>query len=352
MNRARRWTLRFVIVPPLIIAAIALFNVVIDPYSLTPYNLLGIPNKFARDDRTEKVNHLLASPRYDTLMLGSSRVYAINPRLAGRYLGGTVYNAGVGTARPEDHLGFLLFLERIGKFPKNVILGLDFYSFNPELETNSYFLRNRELNFLNAAPDSTDYFGKFVSVDALRASASTLENFLLHPEAKPRFDRYGGAHGASEVFAFAPLHPGTATRFPPEKIVKEVRFIKTVAYPRLSAARLAYLKRLIALCQEHGARLYLFLTPLQGDLLDAIDDDPALRERLLAFKTYLHAQSGYFDFMTHNSVNDNAFYFTNPTHTTIETGNLILAKLFQEKHLDLPEGFGVFRPKQSRVPAN
>lgn len=352
MKRARRWVRNLLIALPGAMLVIFAFNYIIDPYSITQYNLLKIPNKFARDDRIEKVNHLRTHPAFDTIMLGSSRVYSMNPLMVSRYLGGTTYNAGVGTARTEDHLGFLLLLERIGKFPKNVVLGLDFYSFNPQLETNSYFLRNKALNFLNQTPTDDDYFAKFLSVDALRASFKTLKNFLLHPDEKPRFDRYGAAHDASQTFEFYVKEPHSGKRFTPDQIEREVRFIKTATYPRLSQKRMRYLARIVDLCSKHHCKLYLFITPLYGGLIDAIEQDPQLHRRLAEFKGAIAEKSAYSDFVTKNALNDDPAFFTNPTHTSAKSGNTVLGRLFNDENLTLPARFGISIPKKRQVPSN
>lgn len=340
---ARKWTLRFVTITPLLMGLTLTLNLVVDPYSITPYNLLGIPNKFARDDRVEKVNHLQQAPRYALLLLGSSRVYGINPLFAQRLTGLRSYNAGVGTARIEDQLGFLLFLERIDKFPNTILLGLDFYTFNPALETNSYFLRNHELNFLHARTGSQDYLAKFISVDALGATYKTLVNFILNPEAKPRFNVYGSRTGSETNFALPQTSNTNDTRFSSEKITREMRFITTTAFSELSAVRLRYLERTVALAQKHHARLILFITPLASQLQDAIDRDPVLRLRLAEFKAALNSIAPYYDFATHSAINATAAHFTNPTHTTAQTGNLMLARMLDPGTVSDFELFGVYR---------
>ena len=343
MTQAKRWTRRFVAIPLLLLAAVALVNFIVDPYSVTGYNLLSIPNKFARDDRDEKVNRLMTAPRYDTLLLGSSRVYSINPLTVESYLHGSAYNAGVGTARIEDQLGFLLLLDRIHKFPRTVLLGLDFYTFNPEVETNSYFLRNPELNFLHQTVPSSDTLAKFLSLDALKASYKTLANFLLHPDARPRFNQYGGKQGSEAVLGLPDLNRKEASHFPLEKIDRELKFIKTATYPEISTARMQYLERIIALCKQHHTRLIVFITPLSSDLLAAIGRDPVLSKRLAEFKTMLATRTSYVDFAAPSPVNDDAYYFGNPTHTTFQTGNLILMRLLDGGNPVLPSRFGMPR---------
>lgn len=347
--RLRRWVRLYITVPIALIILIFSFNFVVDPYSMTAYNLLDIPNKFARDDRKEKVAKLYTEPAYDNMLFGSSHVYTINPLMVEKYLGGRSYNAGVGTARIEDHLGFLLFLKRIGKLPKNIILGLDFYSFNPNVETNKYFLVNDELNFLHKNAESDLYFSKFLSIDALRASYKTLHNFLNNSTDKPRFDGYGTTWGASKVFSYFPeeIHE---KRFDAKEVDKGYHDVKTIKYESISPERLKYIREIIALCGENKIEYTFFITPLSGQLLSRIQKDPVLLKTLGSFKKELSTITDYYDFLTHNAINDNRLYFADTMHTWPFTGNLILARLFNDTNVTLPKSFGVYVPRREDRP--
>jgi hypothetical protein len=344
MMKTKKWITLFFLIPAILIGIVLGANLLVDPYSMTGYNVLEIPNKFARDDRVEKVAKLKTSAPYDNMMFGSSRVYSMNPLMVSRYLGGTTYNAGVGTARIEDHLGFLLMLKRIGKLPKNVLIGLDFYTFNPEVETNQYFLKNEDLNFLHAASANENYLSKFLSIDAFRASYKTLKNFLSDSREKPRFNEFGSKGNTQTEFGFYPKANDSNSTYSRPELIREYHFVKTVSFPALSQKRLEYLRRIKRVCRENNITLYLFTTPLHGGLIAKIDEDGALSRRLDRFKHEIRAIAPYHDFITRNPINDSAAYFSNPTHATTATGNLILARLFKDKTVNLPEAFGVYRP--------
>ena len=347
MMRLRQWIRLYIAIPIVLITLIFSFNFIIDPYSMTSYNLLDIPNKFARDDRKEKVAKLYTEPTYTNMIFGSSHVYTINPLTMEKYLEGRSYNAGVGTARIEDHLGFLLYLERIQKLPKNIILGLDFYSFNQNVETNKYFLVNDELNFMQKKTDSNVYFSKFLSLDAFRASYKTLRNFLKDSQERPRFDTYGTSSGASKVFTYYPEEIKQST-FTDALVQSGYRDVKTVEYTVVSKERMQYVQDIVTLCQKHNINYTFFITPLSGQLLSAIENDQVLSETLHRFKIELSNVTHYYDFLTHNKINDNRFYFGDTMHTVPFTGNLILARLFNDKNIELPPGFGVLTLKRQK----
>jgi len=345
-----RWIKLYITIPIILITIIFSFNFIIDPYSITSYNLLNISNKFARDDRKEKVAKLYIEKRYDNMLFGSSHVYSINPLVVQKYLGGRTYNAGVGTARIEDQLGFLLYLERINKLPKNIIIGLDFYSFNQNLETNKYFLLNDDLNFLQKKASSDLYFSKFLSLDAMRASYKTLKNFLKDSTDKPRFDDYGTAGNASSIFTYYPKSIEDKY-FKKKKVEDGYKDIKTIKYMNISKNRLQYIKDITTLCKRHNINYTFFITPLNGQLIDKIEEDKQLFSTLKQFKKELSYITLYYDFINHNKINDNRSFFGGDTmHTIASTGNLILARLFNDKNISLPKNFGVFVPKKEVQP--
>ena len=325
----KRWIQLFFIIPSVILSIIISMNFLVDPYSITSYNVFHIANKFARDDRIEKVAKLKHHKAYDTVLLGSSRVYSWNPLMVSRYLGGSVYNAGVGTARIEDHLGFLLLLARLNKLPKTLVVGLDFYTFNDELETNKYFSKNSDLNFLHAKVNHENYISNFVSIDATRASFKTLKKHLSSSTSKGRFDSNGAANAASENFSFK-REKSTCKEYSLADILKELAFVKTLSYQKISTKRLEYLDQLIVLCAQNNIKLYLFMTPLHASLLKVINEDKLLSKNLKSLKERIAQKHPFYDFMLRNSITQNSVYFSNLTHAHAEVGNRVFSSMFDE----------------------
>jgi hypothetical protein len=182
-STSKKVWVKLLIISTIVVATfIFLLNYIVDPYNITNYNLLNIKSKFARDDRIEKVTFFKTLDKFDNIILGSSRVYSMNPDIVSNHLGGTTYNFAVGGASVEDNLGVLLYLQREKKLPKNIILGADFYTFNPNVPPNKYFLKNKELNFLVYENFQSDSISKFFSIDACRASFTTLKNHIKNKE--------------------------------------------------------------------------------------------------------------------------------------------------------------------------
>lgn len=344
-NKYKKWVVVFSVASISMLLLVICVNYIVDPFSITGRNLLNIKLKMVSDDRTEKVEVVRNRSHYDNIMLGSSRVYLMNPLMVSRYIGGSTYNLGVGTAQPEDHLGFLLLLEKIEKFPSSVILGLDYYSFNKRLETNKYFLRNEDINFLHIKPEQSSELVEFISLKMLKASVLTLKVHLGLKKAERHFDENGASSEGSTVFDYYPVKDKVEDIYALARTNHASDFIYNPKYTDVSEDRLSYLKRVVALCKKHDARLVVFVTPLYGRLLQDIYADENLNHQLDKFKKGVAEITAYYDFLTLNEVSRDARYFADPSHVKATTGNFLLARLFSDDSVAVPEGFGVFVEK-------
>ncbi|MDY0117093.1 MAG: hypothetical protein RBR59_05925 [Sulfurimonadaceae bacterium] len=300
-------------------------NFIVDPYNITKYNLLNIKFKFARDDRTEKTNYFISLKPFDNIMIGSSRVYSINPAKVSEYLGGTTYNFGVGTATVEDHLGILLYLQKEKKLPKNVIIGVDFYTFNPDIPPNSYFLKNKTLNFLSYSSIEENYLEKFFSFDAFRASVKTLSNHFKNKDKRSRFDENGWASAYEDYESRNLENDLVAAR---KEIQKEIPLMySNLDYKAIDPKRIEYYERIRTICKENNINLYIFTTPLHPELLSILQNDKTTSFALKEFIKYLNTFENFY-----NTYDDKEFYseirhFHGATHTSTNAGDVLMQKL-------------------------
>jgi hypothetical protein len=323
----RKWILKSLFGAFGFIAFIFGFNYVIDPYSATSYNLLDIKQKFARDDRNGKINTLREMKAFDNIMFGSSRVYSINPLVVTKLVGGTTYNLGVSGACVEDHLGMLLWLKKNNKLPKRLIIGVDFYTFNPEIPPKSHFLENEELNFLSYSNNKNEYWAKFLSIDATRASIKTFKNHLKNKKEKPRFDKFGWN---------AEYRNDTNRNFENEIIgvkneVESIRktFYSNFKYQHIDKKRIEYYEQIRAICKENNIELYIFTTPLHPILLQTLNQHLETKNALKEFQQYLKTFENFENFYIDEEFTNNLYNFEGATHTTPNAGDLILKKILR-----------------------
>lgn len=322
----KKWLFLMLILTFVTSLLIFTINYIVDPYNITKYNLLNIKYKFARDDRTEKVNFFTTLNKFDNIVLGSSRVYTINPKRISKKLGGTTYNFGVGTARVEDHLGILLYLKRENKLPKNLIIGVDFYTFNPDIPLNTYFLKNQNLNFLSYESHEDEYFSKFFSIDSLRASIKTLKKHFNGKNQRSRFDQNGWA-GVYEDYSKRDAQEDFI------KVKKEIQkdielFYSNLNYKQIDLKKVQYYERIRKMCKEDNITLHLFSTPLHPELLNILKNNVNTQKAMSEFISYLNSFENFYNFYEDKDMYNDLRNFHGSTHTSTNAGDIIIEKLF------------------------
>lgn len=308
------------------------FNFIVDPYNITKYNILDIKYKFARDDRTEKVRFFKTLEKFDNVMIGSSRVYSINPKVVSTTLGGSTYNFGVGTASVEDHLGVIKYLKRENKMPKNIILGVDFYTFNPDIPPDKYFLKNKELNFLSYSNYQENYLSKLFSIDSFRASFKTLTKHIKK-EGNPRFDRLGWS-GKYEDDALRDMQKENI--LVKKEIDEEIeKMYSDLKYSHIDEKRIKYYEEIKQTCKKYNINLYVFTTPLHPLLLKRLEGNKRTKEALFEFISYLESFENFENLYSQKLLYDNLINFHGATHTTTNAGDIIL-DIVLKNHIPSP----------------
>ena len=322
--QAKEWIKKVFLLTAFFATVIITTNLIVDPYNMTHYNILHLKYKFARDDRTEKVNYFKTLPRFDNILIGSSRVYSINPRTVSKILGGTTYNFGVGTATIEDHLGIVKYLIRQNKIPKNIIIGVDFYTFNPDIPPNGYFLRNKELNFLSFANYDENIFAKFFSFDAFRASIKTIKHNLKN-DTKPRFDALGWG-GSYQDYSKRDIK---IINNEAKKEIEDIkrRFYSDFHYAHIDPKRIAYYEELKKLAKKYHITLYIFPTPLHPYLLKELRSHPQTRNALNEFIAYLQTFPHFVNIYKSKKLYSNLKNFNGASHTTSNAGDIIVKEV-------------------------
>lgn len=310
----------FIILSGVLLLTIGGFNIIVDPYDVTRINLLHIEHKVVRDGRAQKINQLKTLKDIDNLILGSSRSERLNPATVSKFIGGYTYTFGMGGASIEDALGVLLFLEKENKFPKNIILCVDFSMFG-ESKPSVEFYNSPEINFLATKPPKIDYASKLFSIDATRASIKTLKFHLKKREPDSYIDEHGYLRSKHET-------PSGDQ----EKIQKVAQYYYDFNYKAgnisFSQERFDYLERIVALANKHDSRLYVMLTPVHKNLYTKIDENKKLSEKLVSFKQQLSSIAPFYDAMVLNLETMRDSNFEDAVHYNEKMGDYLLQQLF------------------------
>ncbi len=275
---SKRFIVLFLLFPIVLTGSIFFLNLLVDPFNITNMNLLDIKYKYARDDRTEKIERVKKIPYIQNLILGSSRAQHLDPQYMSDLYGGYTYNFGVGEGTTAEALGLLLYLQSQKKLPKNILLVLDLSSFSGEGYHPS-FLKSPELNFLNQSTKASNQLVKFLSIDAIRASFKTLKAHIKGTVPGSYFSENG-------------LMVNTKDRGKKnnkdQKIEELAHKYYKLAYAdgniEFSESKIEYLKRIIELCKKNNILLNVTLSPVYSYQLNLIQNNPKLLEKVKIFK--------------------------------------------------------------------
>jgi len=324
----KRFILLFLFSPLLLLGAIFSLNLLVDPFNITSVNLLDIKYKYARDDRTEKIERVKKIPYIQNLILGSSRSQHLDPQYMSGLYGGYSYNFGVGGGTTAEALGLLLYLRSKKKLPKNILLVLDLSSFGGDGYHPS-FLKTPELNFLNKDVGSSNQLPKFLSIDAIRASFKTLKSHIKGRTPKSYFNENGLMVSLKEE------NKNNKDKKIKELAKKYYRLAYAEGKMEFSQTKIDYLKRIVGLCRQNNISLRVTLSPVYHYQFDLIQNNPEFIDKVNVFKTELVSITPYCDAMIDNKYTRDKNLFEDSVHYTQEYGDLYMQTLFNRVSSDI-----------------
>lgn len=123
--------------------AIFALAVIVDPYNIFGLNIF---RPILLTNRTEKLRLLReANPKPEAIILGSSRVFKMDPTKVEKLTGLRTFNASVSYARPEEHFAMASYIVNdLGITPKLFIVGVNLGEFNND-EMDSQTINNPDL---------------------------------------------------------------------------------------------------------------------------------------------------------------------------------------------------------------
>ena len=313
-----------------ILPLVGAINYMVDPLFVNKNQLLNL-EKPIQTVRDEKVKNVESINNIDNLILGSSRSMRINPDDVNKFLNGSTFNFSVNSALPEDYYGILLYLEKIGKVPQNIIIGFDFYILNDRLNYDGRFVSNKELNFINASNTKDGLLANYLNIEILKLSVMAIYHNIVGTKKSSNFDIHNGFLGWSDK--------DDLIRDGKYKFLSKIRsdsrnyFSNKYSdgkYSTFSDERIGYLKSIKSFVKKHKITLYTYLTPVHCYHLAKIKNHELLSNTLTRFKSFLSTQFNYVDFMTQNEVNCKDENYYDAVHQSYFVNKLIVNDLFTD----------------------
>ena len=246
------------------------------------------------------------------------------------------YNGGL----PRDHLDNLRYMLKKEVKIKLIIMGLDEFSYKDNPDARLYQpLRHPYPPVLNQhpLPFYLRYYFSFLDWDIMQE--------VLNGYKKKLFNQSGDNPVSYDIYDTGRMFFYQTDRqieANPEKHRNDPRFLKHYNVPgdhRKQA--LNDLREIVRLAEVHQVRLVLFINPIHKNVFL---DSGADFDR---FKRELSHLSGFYDFSGLNSVTRDNFNYYETSHYRSKVGDLVIARIFNDRTVKVPEDFGQWVTKEN-----
>lgn len=209
----------------------------------------------------------------NTLILGSSRSFKLEPACIAENGGGRTFNFAVSSARAEDYLAVLRFaLATNGDSLRRIIIGVDELAFMPRRGPNRPLRDSRSLRRYAPAGygrEPGDLGSLLLSVEAVRNTTRSIRH-TLDRERSDRFE-FG-----PDGFLVATPWDGLRRRGeydPAKELARSIAAFRAQfqRYTQLGPELVAYFTELVNLAHARGIRIDAFLTPLHPAIVAAAE---------------------------------------------------------------------------------
>ncbi len=302
-----------------------IINYVLDPYTIFHEDFRDLTRE--PNGHFIKMKYLVKNPsRYDSFLFGSSRVGHIDTE---KIPGGRFYNVYYSEGLPAEFLSNINILLDSGVPVKNVLIGLDEFSYKIDPEShNDTGLRQPYGTTMQNFRFYCRYLFHLPSTAALkdRLKGSPIgivydfhkTGLPLHMQVDEKIEKDRESHTGAQGFQIPLLH------YEGNRIAQTIADIEKIKH----------------LCDSRGIKLILFINPIHKTAL--LHSDLSQFEE---FKRKLASVSGFFDFSGCNSITTDNYYYYETTHYRYLVGDLMIQRMFDRDAAAVPSDFGIFVTK-------
>ncbi|MCK5854331.1 MAG: hypothetical protein KAG56_03860 [Sulfurovaceae bacterium] len=308
--------------------AIGLFGI----YALDP---AGVNNRFnfglIKDSgltlRTQKFVEL-NEVKPNTILLGGSRMHFMNPKLIQKYTNDNVYNVAFSISTLEEQYQFLKY--SIEKFDiKNVVIGLNLYTFSEKLKVNEntdYDVEMFKKGF--TWTKQVKYYMEF-------PLNKYFSDYVAKGYAKPLFKDGGRTAYAEKLYA-----DNKSWEAREAEVVDGYSKFYYNEYLTWGESGFNHLRNMVKLCKENGVELKLFTTTVHNSQLDILKKLNKT-DIFLKWKKELATIAPYYDFMYYHHISKNSDNYNDPSHLLQQQGDLYFYKIFKNRPLSKENDIGI-----------
>lgn len=331
MKSFQKWFFRVLWGIVFIGAGIVFINCMVDPYGILRDDFskqFQEPNQnFAKTKFI--LNH---KEKYDSFLFGSSRVIFIDNT---KIRNGAYYNYWYSEGVPKEHLGNIKLLIGSNVRIKNILIGLDDFSYliPPEIHLTNLLRQPHPL--VSGKRMLVFYSEYFMRVTKFIAS---VRKYVLHNVLKQgRLIQNGIVFDVNNTGRMLCRACDELVEKNPEQHMRDEKFSKPTHYEGDNVANtLDAMKEIAKISKDHHINLVVFINPIhKTTYLDTNQD------QFITFKKELASITDYYDFSGLNSITTNNYYYHDTSHYRDRVGDMMMKKMFGYPQVAVPPDFGV-----------
>lgn len=328
----KKWILKYLILSFIFCTSAISLNYYLDSYAIftNEYSkLLREPNQnFIKMEFLINKNH-----SFDSYIFGSSRVGHISPI---GIQNGNYYNMTYSEGIPEQHLSNIKLLIKKSVKIKNVLIGLDDFSYEIDpLRHKQELMRLSHYETDTNAMTKIDFYTHY-----LFKIPSAFDMLFIK---KVVFNEYYSTKNYDIYKTGLPVVPKRVEDYIEnnlEKHTNDIKFMKPSHYEgnRIKET-INSLKEIIILSKKYNFKLKIFINPIHS--VTYLDTN---FNNFQIFKKELAKITDYYDFSGLNRITTNNYYYYETSHYRDMTGELIKKRLFNSEY---EKYFGVYVSKNN-----
>lgn len=329
------------------IITVIIINVIIDPlgvFDSRKYTHLNITNNSV--DNYQRIYKFYDLKRYkpSSIILGTSRGAILQANDFSLYTQDKVYNLSLSASTPYEQYEYASYCMENFDI-KNIIITVDFFSYNPSLKPTPDFDNNRfKNNILN------DYKKNLLTIDALKLSFKTFIEYIADNK-QATFLQDGSENHNLEAKLLLSM----------PQLEKDERFINTLngfahekqlynnpefKNPHSIDNSIYYLKLLVEKARSKNINFKLVILPIHMEQFKLIYS-MGLGNTYEYWKYELVKISDYIDFTGYNPITNDRKYFRDSSHMLASLSPQISKRIFTQNDLNSSDTFGTLVNKDT-----
>lgn len=333
------------------LGAIAVLNLVVNPYALYPSRFFPPLTVNDLDRSLQELAKPEAQP--ELVVFGSSRSARLQPPDLECYSGMVSANQAYSGSTPGGVYALASYLVDNKPTPKLFIIGVDVEGFNPEAsfaDTASHVTRLQKYLAGSGQLESLwqDY-SSLLSIGQLSDTLGVLRRAAAVQVPRNPLDKLWvdavttllAEHPALQRMVRrayktrTPKNAGVALQLDPDE-TKQVYQTRFRQYKELSPEEKTYFESLLRLAQDHGIQVKLFITTLHPSLIQVLNKQgnyPKRHAEVVSFLEGLKSRYAFefYDFSTPDTFGGNNEDFFNLAHIDEKNSARLIAALFSDK---------------------